>query len=164
MHWSARKRCRHDESLREAFMVPIMKGSRSARFPGRRLAAPLVGQDGAPSIIPAQWVHGDHHEPIHDDAGRIRQVAKGAYRFAPQFFACEQTNRINGRRITCNALGNSTGASRSRPPFPGGSDIAFAHEDRGIIPSQLPSFTITRTVVRTALRNSNEVRRENENP
>ena len=35
-----------------------------------------------------------------------------AYRFAPQFFACEQTNRIDGRRITSNALGNSTGASR----------------------------------------------------
>jgi hypothetical protein len=28
--------------------------------------------------------------------------------FAPQFFACEQTNRINGRRITFDALGNST--------------------------------------------------------
>jgi hypothetical protein len=141
-------------------MVPIMKGSRSARFPGRRLAAPLVEQGGASNIIPAQWVHGGHHEPIHDDAERIHQVAKSAYRFAPQFFACEQTNRINGRRITCNTLGKSTEASRSRPRFPGGSDIAFAHEKRGRIASQLPSFSISRTVVRRRLRCSNEMRRK----
>jgi hypothetical protein len=43
--------------------------------------------------------------------------------FAPQFFACEQTNRINGRGITFDALGNSTEASRSRPRLPGGSDL-----------------------------------------
>ena len=37
------------------------------------------------------------------------KIAKSAYRFAPQFFACEQTNRIDGRRITSNALGNAQG-------------------------------------------------------
>jgi hypothetical protein len=43
--------------------------------------------------------------------------------FDPQFFACEQTNRINGRRITFNAPGNSTEASRSHPRLPGGRDF-----------------------------------------
>ena len=83
---------------------------------------------------------------------------------APQFFACEQTNPINGRRITFEALGTSTEASRSRPRLPGGSDIALAHEERGLMASQLPSFSISRTVVSKALRCSNEVRRQNEIP
>jgi len=73
-------------------MVPIMKGSRSARFHGRRLAAPLVGLGGALNIIPAQWVHGGHHEPIHDDAERFLHVAKSAYRFAPPVL-CMRTNQ-----------------------------------------------------------------------
>jgi hypothetical protein len=145
-------------------MVPIMKVSRSPRFPGRRLATPLVGQGGPPNIIPAQGVHGRNHEPLHDGAERIHQVGKSAQRFAPQFFACEQTTRINGRRIAFTTLGNSTGDSRCRPRFPGGSDIAFAHEERVFIASQLPVFSISRTVVRTAHGNSNEVRRQNESP
>jgi hypothetical protein len=84
--------------------------------------------------------------------------------FAPQFFACEQTKRINGRRITFDAPGNCTEASRSRPRLPGGSDIALAYEERGLLPSQLPSFSISRTVVMTPLRRSTEARRQWESP
>jgi hypothetical protein len=92
----------------------------------------------------------------------VKQSARA--KSAPQFFACEQTNPINGRRITFEALGTSTEASRSRPRLPGGSDIALAHEERGLMASQLPSFSISHTVVRTTLHRSNQVRRQMASP
>ena len=36
---------------------------------------------------------------------------------ATQFFVCEQTNRINGRRTTTTMQGNSTGVSRCSASF-----------------------------------------------
>jgi hypothetical protein len=43
--------------------------------------------------------------------------------FTPQFFACEQTKRINDRRTTTNARYKPTEAPRSQPRFPGRRDI-----------------------------------------
>ena len=83
---------------------------------------------------------------------------------APQFFACEQTNPINGRRITFEALGTSTEASRSRPRLPGGRDIVLAHEDQGLTRSRLPIFAVGFVVVTTMLRSPTEVERQNESP
>ena len=83
---------------------------------------------------------------------------------APQFFACQQTNRINGRRITFEALGTSTEASRSRPRLPGGSDIALAHEERGLTRSQLPIFVVGFMTMPTTHRIPAEVERQKENP
>ena len=82
--------------------------------------------------------------------------------FDPQFFACEQTNRINGRRITFNAPGNSTEASRSHPRLPGGRDFQLAYGHRGHTRSGLPSFAISLTVVTTMLCGPTEVERQNE--
>jgi hypothetical protein len=43
--------------------------------------------------------------------------------FGPQFFVCEQSNRINSRRTTRKTRDNSIRASRSHPRLPGGRDI-----------------------------------------
>jgi hypothetical protein len=84
--------------------------------------------------------------------------------FAPQFFTCEQTNRIDGRRITFDVLGNSTEASRSPPRLPGGRDIVLAHENQGLTRSQLPIFAIGLMTAPTMLRRPTEVERQNESP
>jgi hypothetical protein len=84
--------------------------------------------------------------------------------FSPQFFTCEQTNRINGRRITFNAPDKSTEASPSRPRLPGGRDIVLAHENQGLTRSRLPIFAVGFVVVTTMLRSPTEVERQNESP
>jgi hypothetical protein len=84
--------------------------------------------------------------------------------FAAQFFVCEQTNRINGRRTTTTLHGNSIGASRPHPHLPGGRHICLAHEDPGITRARLPPFAISRSVVTTTLRRSTKARKQNEKP
>jgi hypothetical protein len=83
---------------------------------------------------------------------------------AAQFFVCEQTNRINGRRTSTTTRGNSAGALSSPPRLPGGRDILFARDDRGVTRSRLPLFTISLSVVATLLRSPTEVRRQTESP
>ena len=83
---------------------------------------------------------------------------------AAQFFVCEQTTRINGRRTTTTMGGNPTGASGSQSGLPGGRDISSTSEYRGFTRSRLPSFAICHFVVPTMLRSPTEVLRQIESP
>ena len=60
-------------------MVPIIKRFMIEGSVGPNLAAPLVGLGGVGSNIPAQWVHGGDHEPIHDGAAGIHHEGKRAH-------------------------------------------------------------------------------------
>jgi hypothetical protein len=73
---------------------------------------------------------------------------------AAQFFVCEHTNRISGRRTTTALQGNSPGASRCPPRLPGGRDISFTRTDRGFARSRLSLFVISRSVMGILLCNS----------
>ena len=44
----------------------------------------------------------------------------------PQFFTCEQFNRINCRRAVTDMRGNSTGSPHTRHRLPGGTPIWFS--------------------------------------
>jgi hypothetical protein len=92
----------------------------------------------------------------------IKQSARSE--FATQFFACEQTDRINGRPITFDAPGHSTEATPSHRRLPGGRHICLAHEDRQPIRLRLPSFAPSFSIVPTTHRISAEVERQKESP
>ncbi len=127
LRWSSGQRCRQRKaptcgvhgSHHEGLMI---------RLPvGRHLAAPLVGQGGSENNIPAEGVHGCNHEPLHDERGRgffMKESSRDE--FAPQFFACEQFNRINSRRAVTGMRGNSTGSPHTRHRLPGGRPIWFS--------------------------------------
>jgi hypothetical protein len=81
---------------------------------------------------------------------------------ATQFFACEQTNRINGRPTTTTLQRNSTGVSRCPSRLPGGRDISCTRKDRGFARSRLLLFVINLSVMSIMLGNPIEVRGQNE--
>ena len=82
--------------------------------------------------------------------------------FTPQFFACEQTNRISGRRTTTTMQRNSTGVSRCPSRLPGGRDISLTRKDREFARSRLSLFVISLLVMPILLGNPIEVRGQNE--
>jgi hypothetical protein len=81
---------------------------------------------------------------------------------ATQFFACERTNRISGRRTTTTMQRNSTGVSRCPSRLPGGRDISLTRKDREFARSRLSLFVISLLVMPILLGNPIEVRGQNE--
>jgi len=111
------------------------------------LGAAFVRQSGRAYNIAAQGVHGGHHEPFMTEQRGFILKKSSCGESATQFFACEQTNRISGRRTTTTLQRNSTGVSRCPTRLPGGRDISFTRKDRGFARSRLSILIISLSVM-----------------
>ena len=129
---------------------------------GRNSGASLVRQGGRANNIPAQGFMGVTINPfMTEQRGFILKESSRA-ESATQFFACEQTNRISGRRTTTTMQRNSTGVSRCPSRLPGGRDISLTRKNRELARSRLSLFIISLLVMPILLGNPIEVRGQNE--
>jgi hypothetical protein len=129
---------------------------------GRNSGASLVRQGGRANNIPAQGFMGVTMNPFMTEQRGFILKKSPCAESATQFFACEQTNRISGRRTTTTMQRNSTGVSRCPSRLPGGRDISLTRKDRGFARSRLSLFVISLLVMPILLGNPIEVRGQNE--
>jgi hypothetical protein len=128
---------------------------------GQERTAP---QEGVPNNIPAQSVHGDHHEPFMTGRNGSAYKSRAGVEFAPQFFTCEHITRINGRRTIRKTRRNYRRASHPHCRVPGGRDILSLPEKQWHRRSRLSIFIDGIVVVTTIHGAVVEVERQKESP